>query len=143
MLEETRENTAVDLNVAAKPAMQRGAETPARATRPFDDIAQSTWLIFVGVWVVFFLVLVAIFGGLGDVLFTLGVIFAFGAVFFGVPYALLRMTRTKAKASEPKKYLDTLNGRMSQGEVLAQMVMVPVLVTLGMVAIGFIALQAR
>lgn len=129
--------------VAAAPAPHEA--DPSQATRPFGEMARSTWVVFLGVWCVFFLALLALFGGRADVLFNLGVILAFGVMYFGVPFVLLRMTRAKKPPAPPTsaRFVDTASGRMLHGEVLAQITLIPVLVTAAIIAIGLIALNAR
>lgn len=115
---------------------------PLQATRPFSEMARSTWVVFLGVWCVFFVALLGLFGGRADVLFNLGVVLAFGVMYFGVPFVLIRMTRTK-KPPQPARFVDTASGRLSHGEMLAQITLIPILVTVAIIAIGLIAVNAR
>lgn len=121
-------------SVLAEP-LRQVAESPP-VVRPFSELGGGVARALLISWGVFALVVLAAFGGKLDVLFNLGVVFAFGAVFFGVPLVLLRIKR---KAHKPKAYVDTPNGRMSQTEALLQIVMVPVILSLGMAVIGYMA----
>lgn len=124
-------------------ATTRHEADPPHVTRPFGEMARSTWVVFLGVWCVFFVALIALFGGRADVLFNLGVILAFGVMYFGVPFVLLYMTRTKKPPPAPARFVDTASGRLSHGAMLAQITLIPVLVTAAIIAIGLIALNTR
>ena len=103
-----------------------------------SELPASAWRIVLGAWLSFFGVIVLAFGSSKEVLFVLGVVTAFAGVFFGVPMILLRINK-RTDPAQSKRYLDTLNGRLSKSEALAQIVMAPALLTLGLVAIGYFA----
>ncbi|HCK85135.1 MAG TPA: hypothetical protein DHW63_11655 [Hyphomonadaceae bacterium] len=116
------------------------AKTKPQAPQPFGEMPRSIWVVFLAIWCVFFVALLSLFGGRADVLFNLGVVLALGVMYFGVPFVMLHVTRTKTPPA-PTRYIDTANGRMSQREVLAQIILIPVLVTVAIMAIGWIALH--
>lgn len=110
---------------------------PPKTVRPFSEFSHAVSRALLISWGLFALVVVAAFAGKLDVLFNLGVVLTFGAVFFGVPLVLLRIKR---QPPEPvKDYIDTPNGRMPQSHALLQVVMVPVILSVGMAVIGYIA----
>lgn len=115
------------------------AASPNPPERPMSELPPWAWKTLVGVWGAFFLVIVALFAGHSEVFFNLGVIFVFGAMFFGVPLALIRLTRSKNQPAPQRTYLETLNGPMPRLQALAQMIMVPLILTFGIAVIGFIA----
>lgn len=88
-------------------------------------------------WALFTLVIVAAFSGHLEVVFVLGVVLTFGAVFFVVPTLLVRIKAKRAAAVS--NYIDTPNGRMSQTAVMIQVVMVPLILAVGMAIIGYMA----
>ena len=114
------------------------SQPPAATFRPMSELPASAWRIVLGAWLSFFGVIVLAFGSSKEVLFVLGVVTAFAGVFFGVPMILLRINK-RTDPAQSKRYLDTLNGRLSKSEALTQVVMTPVLLTLGLVAIGYFA----
>jgi hypothetical protein len=120
------------------PARPEQVSTPAATFRPMSELPASAWRVVLGTWLAFFAVMVLAFGGSKEVLFVLGVVTAFAGVFFGVPVILLRINK-RTEPTQSKRYLDTLNGRLSKSEALAQIIMVPALLTLGVIAIGYFA----
>lgn len=124
---------------AERPAPPEQAPKPPTATfRPMSELPAAAWRVVLGTWLAFFAAIVFAFSGSKEVLFVLGVVTAFGAVFFGVPVILSRINK-RSDPTRSKPYLDTLNGRLSKSEALAQIVMVPALLTLGFIAIGYFA----
>lgn len=120
------------------------AEEPDRAApmplpyRPFSEISGTTWKVVVASWAAFFAVLALTFIGKTDMGLVLLVIAFFGAMFFAVPMVLLRINK-KTDPSQDKPYLETLDGRLSRSEALAQIIVVPVILTIGLIFIGYFA----
>lgn len=135
-----REFAALEQHVEAEalfaPPAQPAPKQP-ESIHPFSELSGGVARAFLISWGIFTLVVVLAFSGHLDVVFNLGVVLAFGAMFFAVPFILLRIKRKPAAA--PKRFIDTPNGRMSQTEVMAQMVMVPLILSVGMAIIGYLA----
>jgi hypothetical protein len=114
------------------------AKRMALPLRPFSELPGAAWKTVVASWAAFFAVIVIAFGGWSDLLLVFLVIGFFGAMFFGVPMVLLRINK-KTDPVQYKPYIETLNSRLPQSEALAQIVMVPVILTIGLIFIGYIA----
>lgn len=138
--ESSDQGGVVEVSVPAfvdtMPAAPEAPEKPP-VVRPFTELRGSVARALLISWAIFAVVVLAAFGGKLDVLFNLGVVFAFGGVFFGVPLVLLRIKRKKEVTA--KVYVDTPNGRMPQNEVMAQIIMVPLILSVGMAVIGYMA----
>jgi hypothetical protein len=104
--------------------------------------------IALGCWVVFLAVFWLTFWMSANALFMVVISTVYAAMFFGVPYAMSRQVRNRpqnAKSlftflSEP---FATIDGVMSGGEALLQVVLVPLCLTGGGIAIGLIIHAAR
>src|SRR5690606_4721179 len=119
---------------ATAPAQERGSDeaeaSPARTAeetrltpaqpvtfRPMSELPAGAWRVVLLTWLAFVAVIVITFAGSKEVLFVLGVIAAFGGVFFGVPVVLARIKK-RTDPTQHKPYLETLNGRVSKTEAL-------------------------
>jgi hypothetical protein len=104
-------------------------------------IALGCWICFLGVfWATFWISANALF------MVLVGTVYA--AVFFGVPYLMSRMVRDRpvpmhSLAAFLRSPFATLNGTMRGGEALLQVILVPLCLLAGGVAIGFIIRAAR
>lgn len=136
MLDTERVEAHVGEASIETPPQARSADKPA-TVRPFNELSSLALKAFFASWAGFALVIVLAFSGNLDVLFNLGIVLVFGAMFFGAPIALLRIHRKDWKRAAD--YVDTPNGRMPQAEALLQIVMVPIILSLGMAAIGYFA----
>jgi ABC-type protease/lipase transport system fused ATPase/permease subunit len=136
MLDTERAETHIGEVSVETPAQAQSADKPA-TVRPFNELSGLALKAFFASWAAFTLVVVFAFSGKLDVLFNLGVVIVFGAMFFGAPVALLRIHRKDWKRAAD--HVDTLNGRMPQAEALVQIVMVPIILSVGMAAIGYFA----
>jgi hypothetical protein len=72
----------------------------------------------------------------------------YAAMFFGVPYAMSRQVRTRPETAKSlftflREPFATIDGTMSGAEVLLQVILVPLCLTCGGIAIGFIIHAAR
>lgn len=139
MLQQEWANPELDrLEATAPPqALPRVQADKPEASRPFSEFSGGVSRALLISWGLFALVVIVAFAGKLDVLFNLGIVMTFGAVFFGVPLVLLRIKR--AGVPPPKTYVDTPNGRMSQSHVMIQIVMVPLILSVGMALIGYFA----
>ena len=105
------------------------------APRPFQDLPAWVWRAFFASWGLLFLTFVLTFAVSADVWFVMGVVSAFAAVFFCTPLVLLRLTR-RGKAPECGRHVDLLNGRCTNSEAAIQIVLLPIALSLGLIAIG-------
>ena len=112
-----------------------GSPAAAPEQRPFQDAPTWIWKLFFASWAGFFATLVMIFAVSSEVRFTLGVVAAFAAMFFLTPLVLLRMTR-RTKVTNLRRYVDTVGGRCSDVEGAAQIVLMPIALTIGLIVIG-------
>ncbi len=140
MLEQEAGSAQPESAAEIAPPTAPGKPSPApspEASRPFSEFSGGVRRALLISWGLFALVVVVAFSGKLEVMFNLGVVVTFGAVFFGVPLVLLRIKRGAARKAE--SYVDTLNGRMSQGEAMLQVIMVPLILSVGMAVIGYFA----
>lgn len=105
------------------------------ASRPFQDLPAWVWRAFFASWGLLFLTFVLTFAVSVDVWFVLGVVTAFAAVFFCTPLVLLRLTR-RGKAPECGRHVALLYGRCTSIEAAIQIVLLPVALSIGVIAIG-------
>ncbi|MEP6830717.1 MAG: hypothetical protein ABI963_10285 [Rhizomicrobium sp.] len=104
-------------------------------------IALGCWVIFLAVfWATFWISANALF------MVVVGTFYAF--VFFGVPYMMSRMVKDRPEPARSlftflRQPFATLNGTMRGGEALLQVVLVPLCLIAGGIAIGFIIRAAR
>jgi len=104
-------------------------------------IALICWIGFLSVfWLTFWIS--------ANALFMVAISTVYAVVFFGVPYAMSRQVRnrpdtTKSLFAFLREPFATLNGVMSGGEALLQVVLVPLCLTCGGIAIGIIIHAAR
>ena len=104
--------------------------------------------IALGCWIGFLAVFWLTFWMSANALFMVVISTVYAAVFFGVPYAMSRQVRnrpdtTKSLFAFLREPFATLNGVMSGAEALLQVVLVPLCLTCGGIAIGFIIHAAR
>ena len=105
------------------------------APRPFQDLPAWVWRAFFASWGLLFLTFVLTFAVSADVWFVLGVVAAFAVVFFCTPLVLLRLTR-RGRAPECGRHVDLLYGRSTNIEAAIQIVLLPVALSIGLIAIG-------
>lgn len=104
-------------------------------------IALVCWIGFLSVfWLTFWMSANALF------MVVVGTFYA--AVFFGVPYAMSRQVKTRPDTAKSlftflREPFATIDGVMSGGEALLQVVLVPLCLTAGGIAIGIIIHAAR
>ena len=99
-------------------------------------------------WAGFLAVFWATFWMSANALFMVAISTVYAVMFFGVPYAMSRQVRDRPQTakslftflSEP---FATIDGTMSGAEALLQVILVPLCLTCGGIAIGFIIHAAR
>ena len=104
--------------------------------------------IALGCWIAFLAVFWATFWISANALFMVVVGTFYAAVFFGVPYAMSRQVKTRPETAKSlftflREPFATLNGTMRGAEALLQVVLVPLCLTGGGIAIGVIIRAAR
>ena len=105
------------------------------------QIALVCWIGFLSVfWLTFWMS--------ANALFMVAISTVYAVVFFGVPYAMSRQVRNRPSTDKSlfiflREPFATLNGVMSGGEALLQVVLVPLCLTAGGIAIGIIIHAAR
>lgn len=105
---------------------------------PFSDIPAGVWRAFLAIWVGFFATLWWIFGGAADSAFMVGIATVFGLVFFTVPLVMCASAPRKARL--PKVVVETLTGPLTLRDATAQILLVPLAVTLGLIGMGIFAI---
>lgn len=106
------------------------------AQRPFTDVPDWIWRIFFASWIALIAAFILIFGVSSEVRFVLGVVCAFAAAFFGVPIILLRMTR-RTRVKRQSAAVQTLTGVLKAQEAALQIVLLPLVLLAGLIAIAF------
>ena len=107
--------------------------------RPFSDIPTGIWKAYLAVWVGFFATLWWMFGGHGESAFMVTIASGFGAIFFAVPIAMIgRAPHGLKRAVAPK--VETLTGLLTVRDAAAQILLIPVAVTLGLIGMAIFAL---
>jgi len=131
-----------DNPAAVRAAHHRIAARAAKAVHA--DLHPGVYVSFVGCWAALIAVFLATFAESPFTLFMLAVVIGYSIMFFGVPYVMSRVAPPKTDIGNVA-FLDflrgkvqTLTGPVSGSEALMQVLMVPVALTLGGIAIGFI-----
>lgn len=124
-------------NERADETSQAGASARS-SQRPFQDIPLWIWRSFLGSWLGLFVTFVLTFGVNGGVHFVFGVMAVFAAVYFLTPWMLLRMTRRRAPPTmQPTaRRIDLLHGDCGEGEAAFQIVLLPLVLTAGLIIIA-------
>ena len=104
-------------------------------------VALACWMGFLGVFVLTFL-------SSANALFMIAIDTVYAVMFFGIPWVFHRMT--PKDETGPRDFFSFLNGRVDTiygpiraGEALLQVILVPLLLGLGGIAIGLIIQSAR
>jgi hypothetical protein len=126
-------NEAVELESRATGANEDGVDPCA--PRPFQDLPVWVWRAFFASWGLLFLTFVLTFAVDASVWFVFGVVAVFAGVFFCTPLVLLRLTR-RGKAPECGRHVDLLHGRCTNVEAAIQIVLLPIALSVGLIAIG-------
>jgi hypothetical protein len=128
-------------NPASKPAITIKLVSCRKALHP--DVYKAAlvcWLLLLAVfWITFSVSANATF------MVAIGTVYA--AVFFGVPYLMSRMAKRPPVLHSLSDFVrgrfDTIDGPIGGGEALLQVILVPLALTLGGTAIGFIIRASR
>jgi len=133
-------------DAAAIPAQADIHHFPAAKAQAVMD--PRIYKIALGCWIAFLAVFWATFWISANALFMVVVGTFYAAVFFGVPYAMSRQVKTRPETAKSlfiflREPFATIDGVMSGAEVLLQVVLVPLCLTFGGIAIGIIIHLAR
>lgn len=137
--------TTMDGLVLAEPPELRTeatvAETaPLLPTPAAPDIAAGVGGLVVASYAALLLVFFAFFAGSFTALFVITICAGFVAVYFTIPYIFFSIepdeTRRPSLSAFIHKGMETLTGHSSGRDALVQMMVVPVLLTLGLFAMG-------
>ena len=108
------------------------------------DLHPGVYKLFVGCWAALIAVFVATFAESPFTMFMLTVVIGYAIMFFGVPYVMSRVAPPRTNVANVPFFdflrgqVQTLTGPVSGSEALMQVLMVPVCLTLGGIAISFI-----
>ncbi|MGE0094484.1 MAG: hypothetical protein AB7M05_20880 [Alphaproteobacteria bacterium] len=141
------------MNAAAPMSVKRAMDRPAGMVghnRPvFRHLHPGVFVISMLGWVGYMVTYWLVFGLHLEGTLMLAVATVFFAVYFAMPLVLMRLRRgpgwvEKASfAAFLRGEIDTYTGRMSGMDALAQVAVLPVVISLGTMAIGVIVMAAR
>ena len=146
-------NAAFDVPVTV-PARHAASIELAEA-QPVIDISTATtqmhphvYTIALGVWAAFLAVFWVTFWISANALFMVVIDTVYAAMFFGVPYFMLRQTPERMKAqTQFLKFLEkpfaTIDGSITGLEALLQVILVAACLSFGGIVMGFIIHAAR
>ena len=124
------------------PAAAAMREEPFTATPAMADVATGVTRLFVATYAALILVFFALFATSTLAAFSIAVCAFYVAMFFGVPRIFLVIEAAPGRRPSFHCFMrggiDTLTGRTGGRDALTQMLIVPVLVTLGLAAMGII-----
>ena len=123
-------------------AAARPEDTPFTATPAIADVASGVARLVVASYAALILVFFALFATSALAAFSIVVCAFYVAMFFGVPRIFLAVEAAPGRRPSFDRFMrvgmDTLTGRTGGRDALIQMLIVPVLVTLGLAAMGII-----
>jgi hypothetical protein len=126
---------------AAGPAEAAG-EQPFVATPAMADVSTGVVRMVAGTYAALIAVFFALFANSPVALFAITVCAFFVAMFFGVAKLFLAVEAAPGRRPSLDRFLrngmETMTGRTGGGDALLQMLIVPVLLTLGLAAMGII-----
>ena len=126
----------------APPAANDAAPEPFEPTAALADVPAGVTGLVAGSYAALILVFFALFANSPLALFSITICAFFVAIFFAVPKIFLAVEAAPVRRPSFARFLhtgiDTLTGRSSGRDALVQMLIVPVLLTLGLGAMGII-----
>jgi hypothetical protein len=133
---------AVENLVAAAGAKVKEEAQPFAATSAMPDIPGGVTNLIVGSYAALIVIFFGLFGRSPMALFAITICAFFVAMFFAVPKVFLAVEAAPGRRPTLPRFmhvgLATLTGRSSGRDALVQMLIVPVLLTLGLAAMGII-----
>ncbi len=137
--------TTLEGLMLAEPAETASAPEPTvqrRATPAAPDIAPGVGRLIVAAYVSLVLVLFTFFTGSLSAMFAVTISAGFVTIFFAVPRIFFSVEpdagRRPSLPEFVEKGMNTLTGHSSGRDALLQMLIVPVLLTLGLLAMGIV-----
>jgi hypothetical protein len=136
-------NPAAEAIASATPAAANDpAGTDFEPTSALGDVPAAVGGLLSASFGALILVFFALFAGSPLATFSIAICAFFVAMFFAVPKAFLVVEADRSRKPTLDQFmrtgLQTLTGRSRGGDALLQMLIVPVLLTLGLAAIGII-----
>ena len=120
------------------------APAPFRPTPAVPDLPTSVGLLIVAIYVALLGAFVITMAGGGELGLSLVICFVYLAMFFAVPKIFLDIEADDSKRPTFQVFMargiDTYTGWMSGGSALAQMLVVPVALLHGVIAIGIVSM---
>lgn len=133
---------SIDSFTAAAPAQAADAEQPFAMTPAMADVPHGVANLLVGSYAALILVFFGLFARSPLALFAITICAFFVAMFFAVPKLFLALESAPALRPTLGRFmrtgLATLTGPSTGRDALVQMLIVPVLLTLGLAAMGII-----
>jgi hypothetical protein len=134
--------TAAVKGMTAPTPAAEAEDAPFAATPAMADVATGVGRLVAGSYGALILVFFALFANSTLAAFSIVICAFFVAMFFAVPRIFLAVEAAPGRRPSFDRFmrtgLDTLTGRTGGRDVLIQMLIVPVLVTLGLAAMGII-----
>ncbi len=134
--------SAVETLVAAAPAEAKEAEKPFTVTPALADVPAGVGRLVVASYAALILVFYGLFANSPVAFFAITICAFFVAMFFAVPKIFLAVEAAPGRRPTLSAFMRTgmatLTGRSGGADALIQMVIVPVLLTLGLGAMGII-----
>ncbi len=129
---------------ALYPKVGAGSTKAVATSVVHEDLHPGVYTAFVGCWAALLAVFLGTFAESPFTLFMLAVVIFYSIIFFGVPYVMSRVAPAKPRTAAVslveflRGKVDTLMGPISGMEALTQVLMVPVMLTLGALVISSI-----
>lgn len=133
--------TAPVLLVPVRPAETRPIQAMALAPEATSlaEVPRAVWHAFVGTWVVFLVTLWLAFGGTRYSAFMVAIATFLALAYFVLPPVLVRLNAAAPKCAAPRE-IETYTGTISAAGAAVQILLIPVVLTLGMIAMAIFAL---
>jgi hypothetical protein len=130
------------------PAAEAEAPTQDLSTGHLCDLPPAIHALSIGAWGFLFLVLWATFWSSGNALFMVALASVYAVIFFALPAIMARFHPERPREHpNVREFLagkfDTLYGPVSGTDAVLQVVLVPVALAMGGLAMGFIIAWAR
>ncbi|HEX8217262.1 MAG TPA: hypothetical protein VF577_07335 [Allosphingosinicella sp.] len=119
-------------------------DRPAVPAPAVPDVPRGVWTVFVGSYALLIGVLFALMARSPLALMSILIAAGFVAIYFAIPRLFLKVEADPARRPSFDRFMDqgveTLTGHTGGRDALLQMMIVPVLLTLGLGAMGIIGL---
>ena len=133
---------AIESFTAGPPAEQQDAAQPFAMTPAMADVPHGVARLIVGSYAALILVFFGLFARSPLALFSIAICAFFVTMYFAIPKLFLAIEAAPGRRPTLGRFmrtgLATLTGRSSGRDALVQMLIVPVLLTLGLAAMGII-----